>query len=76
MPRLGDKGHEVKEIQGLLGLSIDGVFGPNTEKEVNKFQQENGLTPDGIVGPRTMELFHPTTDLQESAAWIEPYLLL
>ena len=52
------------------------MFGPNTEKEVKKFQQENGLTPDGIVGPRTMELFHPTTDLQESNAWIEPYLLM
>ena len=76
MPRLGDEGPEVKEIQGLLGLSIDGIFGPNTEKEVKKFQAENNLTPDGIVGPRTMELFHPTTDLQESSAWIEPYLLL
>ena len=75
MPRLGDKGPEVKEIQGLLGLSIDGIFGPNTEKEVKKFQEENGLTPDGIVGPRTMELFHPTTDLQESDAWIEHYYL-
>src|SRR3990167_2517827 len=43
----------VKQLQGLLGITQDGDFGPLTSAAVKKFQSENGLTPDGIVGPAT-----------------------
>ena len=33
--------------------SLDGVFGPETERAVRAFQQENGLTVDGVVGKNT-----------------------
>lgn len=36
-----------------LGVSIDGIFGPQTEGAVTGFQQGEGLTVDGIVGPQT-----------------------
>ncbi|MCB0711666.1 MAG: peptidoglycan-binding protein [Ignavibacteriae bacterium] len=49
-PHLRD---EVKKLQNLLGLSEDGLFGPNTEKAVIAFQKQNKLETDGIVGPRT-----------------------
>jgi peptidoglycan hydrolase-like protein with peptidoglycan-binding domain len=43
----------VKELQTKLGLTADGVFGPNTEAAVRAFQRKKDLVPDGIVGPKT-----------------------
>jgi N-acetylmuramoyl-L-alanine amidase len=51
--RKGDKGEEVKELQKLLDLKIDGDFGPKTEAAVKKYQEKNGLIIDGIVGSKT-----------------------
>ena len=33
--------------------TIDGKFGPNTEKAVIQFQEKNGLVKDGKVGKNT-----------------------
>ena len=41
---LKDKGFE---------LEADGVFGPETEKTLKKFQEQAGLEVDGICGPAT-----------------------
>ena len=49
----GSKGEDVKQLQKLLGLSADGVFGPGTEAKVKDWQAKNGLTADGIVGDGT-----------------------
>jgi N-acetyl-anhydromuramyl-L-alanine amidase AmpD len=49
----GSRGSEVKQLQGFLGLSADGIFGSNTEITVKKWQEENGLTADGLVGKNT-----------------------
>ena len=49
----GSRGEEVKQLQTLLGLGADGVFGPGTEAKVKEWQAANGLTADGIVGPGT-----------------------
>lgn len=49
----GDRGRAVKRIQAALGISADGVFGPQTERSVKRFQRRNGLVADGIVGPQT-----------------------
>jgi N-acetyl-anhydromuramyl-L-alanine amidase AmpD len=53
MLRKGDRGSSVKELQKLLGVSIDGNFGPKTEAAVRHYQQRNGLKADGMVGPKT-----------------------
>ena len=52
--RRGNTGSEVKEIQLLLGITVDGDFGPATQKAVIVFQQKYNLTADGIVGPITL----------------------
>lgn len=49
----GSKGTEVKELQKLLHLYEDGIFGPITEEAVKEFQKANGLIVDGIVGDKT-----------------------
>jgi len=51
--RRGDRGDPVREVQQKLGLETDGIFGPNTEAAVRRFQLGKGLVPDGIVGPKS-----------------------
>jgi peptidoglycan hydrolase-like protein with peptidoglycan-binding domain len=51
--RKGDRGRAVRKLQRKLGVTADGVFGPQTDRAVKRFQRRNGLTADGIVGPMT-----------------------
>lgn len=44
----------VMEIQRLLGLKVDGIYGPFTRQAVRAFQMNHGLEPDGICGPITL----------------------
>jgi cell wall-associated NlpC family hydrolase len=53
MLRKGDRGPAVAAVQRALGISADGVFGPQTKRAVRRFQARNGLEVDGIVGPVT-----------------------
>lgn len=52
-------GREVAEAQCLLrraGISpgeIDGVFGPRTQRAVERIQERDGLVVDGVIGPHT-----------------------
>ena len=56
---VGDRGQEVIEIQKQLMVlqynvgTVDGVFGPATEKAVKDFQTAKGLKVDGIVNDVT-----------------------
>lgn len=57
---LGDRGVDVRAIQGLLthrGLpvAIDGIFGASTRDQVIAFQTAHGLPADGIVRDATWE---------------------
>lgn len=52
--RYGSRGDDVKELQKLLKINADGIFGRQTEKAVKSFQLENGLVADGIVGQKTI----------------------
>jgi hypothetical protein len=51
--RRGARGPLVAQLQKLLNLTADGVFGPNTEASVRAFQRGQGLVGDGIVGPKS-----------------------
>lgn len=53
--KLGSKGDTVKKLQQLLSLTVDGNFGPKTDKAVKEFQTKNNLIADGIVGAKTWE---------------------
>jgi peptidoglycan hydrolase-like protein with peptidoglycan-binding domain len=49
----GSEGRQVRILQQALGISVDGIFGSQTEAAVRAFQAAHGLEVDGIVGPRT-----------------------
>ncbi|MCW3069825.1 MAG: Peptidoglycan-binding domain 1 protein [Solirubrobacterales bacterium] len=50
----GSEGRQVKLLQQALGaVTVDGVFGPETEEAVRSFQSSKGLTADGVVGALT-----------------------
>jgi hypothetical protein len=60
--REGDRGGAVRVLQtalrdsglrGVRGITVDGIFGPQTLTSVRNFQAIKGLVVDGIAGPRT-----------------------
>lgn len=50
----GLKGQDVYNLQKLLNISADGVFGSKTRSAVIAAQKAHGLTPDGIAGKNTL----------------------
>ena len=52
----GDRGSDVKTLQTALGLTVDGVFGPLTEKAVERFQLDKDLMVTGVVDSNTWTL--------------------
>ncbi len=64
----GDEGRQVELLQQALGIGVDGVFGPETEEAVQRFQASHGLTVDGIVGPQTSAALRGQAPARASAA--------
>lgn len=52
--RRGSTGNDVKRLQHLLHIKVDGDFGPTTEKHVKQAQYNRHLVQDGIAGPATL----------------------
>lgn len=53
MLRQGDRGEAVRQLQKLLSIPQDGIYGPVTKTAVESFQRRKGLIVDGICGPKT-----------------------
>ena len=54
----GQNGHPVKTLQFLLRarghtVTVDGIFGPQTEAAVKAFQTSKGLAANGTVDPNS-----------------------
>jgi len=47
-------GSTVSRLQSVLGVTPDGVYGPNTRRAVRNYQRNQGLAVDGIAGPVTL----------------------
>ena len=55
---IGSQGEDVSELQNALlskgyKLSVDGIFGQETDKMLRQFQMDNNLDADGIAGVNT-----------------------
>lgn len=67
----GDRGPVVVEVQTILHdfgytVTIDGRFGPQTERAVRSWQRSNGLTVDGIAGPATLASLRGATRMNNA----------
>ena len=57
----GATGTAVRRLQRALrrtpnlGITVDGIFGPQTETAVKEFQEGAGLVADGTAGPPTWD---------------------
>jgi len=51
--KAGSEGELVSAVQRALKLPADGIYGPQTETAVQRFQAARGLLVDGVVGPAT-----------------------
>lgn len=71
----GSRGDEVKRLQKLLNITVDGVFGDDTEKAVKEYQLKNNLTVDGIVGNKTWNKLTNTSIIDTTKPFIENYFL-
>ncbi|MGR6835346.1 L,D-transpeptidase family protein [Syntrophomonas erecta] len=66
------KGPDVLFLQQLLekaGVNpgtLDGRFGPLTQKAVQQLQQKNGLYPNGMVGPEIWSILNEGASQQQS----------
>lgn len=57
--RPGANGAEVSRLQAQLRsygytVTVDGQYGPQTQRAVRHWQKSNGLTVDGVAGPQTL----------------------
>ena len=55
---IGATGDKVKEIQKIVGVDQDGIFGPKTASAVKAWQTNLNISADGIWGPQTEEATH------------------
>jgi len=55
--KIGSKGSEVAKLQKVLGIYVDGIFGPQTDECVKIFQRHkpDEIEDDGIVGHETIQ---------------------
>lgn len=60
LSKMGSRGDEVRRVQqklksmGYYTGNVDGIYGTQTKKAVEKFQRNTGLSVDGIAGPKTL----------------------
>jgi peptidoglycan hydrolase-like protein with peptidoglycan-binding domain len=75
---LGSSSNMVLAVQWIVsgacggsGLTLDGIFGSNTQHAVECFQSQQGLSVDGIVGPDTWTALQNSLEFDppEDAGW-------
>jgi peptidoglycan hydrolase-like protein with peptidoglycan-binding domain len=70
--QVGSKGAKVKEVQAIVGVTVDGHYGPKTEAAVQKWQAEHDLHVDGIWGPSSEECYNLLTSSKADTPEPEP----
>src|SRR5690554_8017573 len=77
--KLNSKGETVKQLQLLLNIIPDGIFGIQTQQSVIFFQKSQNITPDGIVGPVTWSRLYDGWEMLNNPNEVEslytPYFL-
>ncbi len=75
---LGSRGQDVLAVQQGLNLrrqpqdpplDEDGVFGPETDAALRRFQHRNSLPATGIAGPHTRAVIYPPASSAKAQTW-------
>lgn len=75
---VGDRGEEVRKLQRRLAElkyltdKIDGIYGQNTKRAVERFQYYNNLTVDGIAGKATQRVLFESRNVVTAPPDITP----
>jgi peptidoglycan hydrolase-like protein with peptidoglycan-binding domain len=59
----------VKAVQRALGITADGVIGPQTRRAIKRFQRTHGLQVDGVIGPATLGALGISTKAASSTSF-------
>lgn len=76
--KVGDKGENVKLLQrrlaelGYYTGDVDGVFGNQTRRSVERFQYYQGLSVDGIAGKRTQTVLYESSEVVYAPVDVTP----
>ena len=69
--KLGSVGPDVRHLQTLLKITVDGQYGPETAKAVRKFQLNMSAQVDGICGIETWQMLmtvgNPNTAIDQDS---------
>lgn len=68
--KLGSTGPDVEKWQKIIGVTVDGKFGPATETATKEYQKKHNLIADGIVGPKTWASTDSKIQLAGFFTWI------
>jgi peptidoglycan hydrolase-like protein with peptidoglycan-binding domain len=63
----GDRGKAVKQLQRLLHVRADGVFGAGTVRALKRFQRRHDLKADGVAGPATWRMLRRANAARRTA---------
>ncbi len=58
----------VQAVQGALGITVDGLVGPQTRRAIKRFQSTHGLAVDGVAGPATLAALGVTARSSRTAS--------
>lgn len=73
----GMQGDDVRKLQEGLnqqgyGLTVDGIFGQQTQQAVRDYQSKNGLSVDGIAGPNTLGMLYGNSANTDASTTQQP----
>ena len=54
----GSAGDKVRQIQQIVGVTADGIYGPRTQAAVRQWQANLNIAADGVWGPITEQATH------------------
>lgn len=71
---IGSRGKQVKRIQEILDVTVDGIYGKATEIKVKEWQARYGLIPDGIFGEKSWAILLKLENPQEALRYFQQKL--